>query len=126
MEASKYFLRGEIDVATADDLLTTLRRVAKAATGSLVVDCMDLAFIDAAGIRVLITMHAELAQQGRDLHLVHPSPLLTRILQVLDLTYLAPGNSADGQQRQSPPVANGETIRLRSDQINAPAPRRTP
>ena len=82
----RFFLRGEIDVANADGLATTLRVAAQ--NGDLVVDCMDLEFIDAAGIRALTTVHGELAQQGRHLHLVHPTPTLARVLEILDLSYL--------------------------------------
>jgi anti-anti-sigma factor len=64
----------------------TLRSVAALHSSDVVVDCMDLMFIDAAGLRALILFHAELAQRGRDLVLVHPSPILTRMLQTLDLT----------------------------------------
>ena len=88
MEPCQFFLRGEIDVANADGLLTTLRSVADKQPGPFVIDCMDLTFIGAAGIRVLLLLHAELAQQNRDLRLVHPSPFFTRLLQVLDLTHL--------------------------------------
>jgi anti-sigma B factor antagonist len=88
MDRNTFFVRGDIDMANADGLLTTLRTVAGMHSGDVEVDCMDLTFIDAAGLRSLIRAHAELAQEGRDLIVVHPSPMLTRILQVLDLTYL--------------------------------------
>jgi anti-anti-sigma factor len=88
MEPSRFFLRGEIDAATADGLIATLRSVADREPNEVVVDCMDLTFIDAAGIRALIVVHRELAQQNRDLRLVHPTPLLARMLRVLDLTHL--------------------------------------
>jgi len=89
MDPNTFFIRGEIDVSNADGLLTTLRSVAGLHSGDVAVDCMDLTFIDAAGIRVLILAHAELAQEGRALYLLNPSPVLVRILEVLDLTYLA-------------------------------------
>ena len=88
MNANTYYLRGEIDIGNAEELLTTLRTVARQQSGEVEVYCMDLTFIDACGIRALIRVHSELAQQNRDLRLVHPSPMLTRLLQVLDLTYL--------------------------------------
>ena len=88
MEPCRFFLRGEIDVANVDGLITTLRSVAGQQSGELVIDCMDLTFIDAAGIRALIVVHAELVQQDRDLCLVHPSPFFARLLQLLDLNYL--------------------------------------
>jgi anti-anti-sigma factor len=83
-----FFLRGEIDDANADGLATTLRSVASQQSGDLTVDCHDLAFIDAAGIRALLLVRSELAQQHRGLRLVHPSPMLTRLLDRLGLTYL--------------------------------------
>ena len=88
MEPSQFFLRGEIDVATADGLLTTLRSVAGQQQGDVVVDCMDLTFIDGAGIGAFIVMHRELVEQGRCLCLAHASPFLTRLLAVLNLTHL--------------------------------------
>jgi anti-anti-sigma factor len=87
-EGSRFVLRGEIDVANADRLLTTLRRVASEQTGEVVVDCTELTFIDAGGIRALVLVHHALAEHGRELRLEHPPPLLTRMLQALDLLYL--------------------------------------
>jgi anti-anti-sigma factor len=70
-------------------LATTLRSgAAQHPDDDALIDCMDLTFIDAAGIRVLIAVHAELAQQGRDLWLVNPSPILDRLPGILDLTSL--------------------------------------
>jgi len=69
-------------------MATRLRIATGQHSNDVAVDCMDLTFIDAAGLLALIQVHAELAQEGRDPVLVHPSPLLTRMLQVLDLTYL--------------------------------------
>jgi anti-anti-sigma factor len=88
MDPRTFFLRGEIDLANADGLATTLRSVAGQQSGDLIVDCHDLAFIDAAGIRALLLVHNELAEQHRDMRLVHTSPMLTRLLDVLDVTRL--------------------------------------
>jgi anti-sigma B factor antagonist len=88
MKPCPFFLRGEIDIANADGLLTTLRSVAGQHSRAVLVDCMDLTFIDMSGLRVFIRVQSELAQEGRDLYLLHPSPILARMLEVLDLTYL--------------------------------------
>lgn len=95
-----FLLRGEIDVSNADGLLTTLRSTAgQHSTATLLVDCTDLEFIDAAGIHVLVAMQRELATQGRELRIIHPSPILGRILRALDFEWLL-----------SPvPVSNGAT-----------------
>ena len=97
MEPSKFFLRGEIDLAVADGLVTTLRKVADQQAGDVVVDCMDLLFIDAAGLRALIVVHRELVEQGRCLCLVHPSPFLARVLELLDLTHLLKRDSVNAE-----------------------------
>jgi anti-anti-sigma factor len=89
MGSWQFFIRGDIDITNAEGLATTLRSgAAQHPDDDALIDCMDLTFIDAAGIRVLIAVHAELAQQGCDLWLVNPSPILDRLLGILDLTYL--------------------------------------
>jgi anti-sigma B factor antagonist len=97
MEPGKFFLRGEVDLANAADLVATLRSVARRQSGDLVVDCMDLTFIDASGVRAMLQVQAELAQDGRDLWLAHPSPFFARILKVLDLTGLIQPQSAEAE-----------------------------
>lgn len=89
-EWDKFFLRGEIDMSNADSVATSLRNAAAQVPSvrEFLVDCMDLTFIDLAGIRALIMVHGELAQQGRDLRLVHASPFLTRVLGYVEYTYL--------------------------------------
>ena len=102
MGECRFFIRGEIDVVNADGLATTLRSLASRHPGTeVIVDCMDLTFIDATGIGALITIRAELAEQGRDLWLVHPSPILARLLGILDLTYLVRAMPARKDARQS-------------------------
>ena len=88
MTPDRFFIRGEIDIANASGLLTTLRSVAGQQPGELVVDCMDITFIDVAGIRALMTVHDELGHDGRVLRLVHPSSFLVRVLEILELTRL--------------------------------------
>lgn len=88
METCPLFLRGDIDLANADGLLTTLRSAAGQQSGEVLIDCMDLTFIDVAGLRAVIMAQSELAQQGRDLYLIHPSPFLVHVLEVLDFSCL--------------------------------------
>ncbi len=88
MQPCQFHLRGEIDVATASGLVVTLRSVAglQPTAREIVVDCADLMFIDAAGIGALVSVANELAEEGRTLRLVHPSRMLVRLLQILDLS----------------------------------------
>ncbi len=50
MDPCRFFLRGEMDASTADDVLTRLRRACAGHSCDVVVDCMDLTFISGAGI----------------------------------------------------------------------------
>ena len=85
---SPIFLRGEIDFSNVDDCLATLRANAATPAGDLLVDCMDVEFIDAAGVGALVRVNNELRAQGRYLRLIHPAPLLRRMLDVYDLNEL--------------------------------------
>jgi anti-anti-sigma factor len=83
-----YFLRGEIDLANADAVLANLRARAAVQSGPLVVDCMDLEFVDAAGLRTFVTADNELREQERRLLLVNAMPMLARVLGICGLTDL--------------------------------------
>ena len=81
-------LRGEVDVANVARRVEPLRTYAAAVSGDLVVDCMDLRFIDAAGLGALVGLNNELRAQGRYLRLIHPAPLLRRVLDACTLNEL--------------------------------------
>ncbi len=88
MDECRVFLRGEIDVANADEVINQARRAAACEGGPVLVDCLDVTFIDVAGLRALLRAQGELAGYGRDLRLVHLSSAITRILRILDVTQL--------------------------------------
>jgi len=64
---------GELDLAT----VPILERAAAEALGEhpeeLVIDLSQLAFIDSTGLRLLITLHDESAEQGWALRLLRPA-----------------------------------------------------
>jgi anti-anti-sigma factor len=88
MEACQVFLRGEIDIANTAEVVTQVWRAAADRDGEVIVDCFDITFIDVGGVEALLQIQRELAAGGRDLRLIHPSPILTRMLQVLELAEL--------------------------------------
>jgi anti-anti-sigma factor len=97
---------GEIDLATAPDLLSDLHRAARDRPGAVVVDCIDLEFIDGAGLGVLLFIRDELAAEGRALAIVNPPRLLVRLLEILDLTsVLSDGRSARAVDRKDDRLA---------------------
>lgn len=83
-----YFLRGEIDVSNADEQFARVRAASQRHSNTVTIDCMDLVFIDAAGLHALVALSNELREHGRHLRLVHVSPFHRRLLDILELTGL--------------------------------------
>ena len=88
MDKYRYFLRGEVDVSNADESLAFIRASTLLHSDNVAIDCMDLLFIDAAGLHALVALNNELRLQGRELRLVNAAPVLVRILDVCGLTEL--------------------------------------
>ena len=76
---------GEVDVATAPALRDCLGQVIERDSGVVVVDLLQVTFIDSTGLGVLIGAHKRCADNGRDLRIVVSEP---RILKVFDITGL--------------------------------------
>jgi anti-sigma B factor antagonist len=70
-------MSGELDVATAPELEQALR----AASGSVVIDCGALEFMDATGIGVLVRALRHLD----DLRLVKVTPMVRRVITTVGL-----------------------------------------
>jgi anti-anti-sigma factor len=81
-----YFIRGEIDLATAPPLDADLGCVTADNADSLVVDCADLTFIDSAGAAVLRATMFALASQDRGFRVINTNRLTGRILEIHGVT----------------------------------------
>ena len=73
---------GEVDLATAPALAHTLLAVAEDWTGEVIVDLTDCAFIDARGLRALVSTRALLERSNRALALVVSNPSVLRIFHI--------------------------------------------
>lgn len=76
--------RGEIDVATADELASAVRRLWPA--DEVVVDLSRVSFIDAAGVRALLRLRRHAEQQGIGFRIARPSAPVRRVLEVTSLS----------------------------------------
>jgi anti-anti-sigma factor len=70
---------GELDLATGDALAARLGE-RDAVDGDLVIDLSQLRFIDASGLRALVTAHRIAEQRGRRFSVARTSPSLDRLL----------------------------------------------
>jgi anti-anti-sigma factor len=88
MATHRFFLRGDVDIATASALQHDLEEWASAGNGNVVLDCCGLTFIDSSGVAVIVKVYRALARQGRELRLVNADHMAARVLDVLGLSAL--------------------------------------
>ena len=69
-------VKGELDAATAPDLLERMART----SGDVEVNLTAVTFIDSSGLAALIQAHRSLGGQGRRLTIVEPSTAVQRVL----------------------------------------------
>ncbi|MBN6051553.1 STAS domain-containing protein, partial [Nonomuraea sp. RK-328] len=79
-------LRGEIDLATAELLKTSLDTMIEGpSVSALEVDLSQVSFIDCSGLRVLIAVKRSLQRRGGTFSLAHLSPSAQRLLTAAGL-----------------------------------------
>jgi anti-sigma B factor antagonist len=86
-------LRGELDLATAGVLADRLRR-AQGRRETIVLDLDELAFIDAAGLRVVLTAAADARRDGWGFTVTRGSAPVRRLFALLDLDGHVPFDAA--------------------------------
>ncbi|WP_176929560.1 STAS domain-containing protein [Lentzea albidocapillata] len=75
-------VEGEIDVDTADDVLTAVRLGFAADGPALIADLTLVSFFGSTGISTLISAHELAEEHGKKLHIVAPQRAVRRPLQV--------------------------------------------
>jgi anti-sigma B factor antagonist len=74
-------LHGEFDLAGVPRLLSALACL----DGDVELDCSGVDFIDAAGLGAFVRAHRQCAERGAQLVVVDPSPVVVRLLQMVEL-----------------------------------------
>lgn len=84
-------LDGELDTATVGDVAVKLRRLVENDQLRLVVDLVDVTYIDSAGINLLYAVAGELRARQLRLHLVvAPGSPIERMLTIVGATTAFP------------------------------------
>ena len=86
MVERRFFLGGEIDIATAPQLRSNLLEAIEQYESDLVLDCVSLKFIDSSGIRVLLEVQALLAERDLRFRMVNVGRVPGRAFEVLGVT----------------------------------------
>lgn len=75
-------VRGELDIATADQAYVYLRDVVDSQDGPVMMNLSELSFCDAAGLGVLARVAGHARRSGRSLELIAARPSLLRIMAI--------------------------------------------
>jgi anti-anti-sigma factor len=75
-------VRGELDIATADQAYAYLRDVVDSQAGAVTMNLAELTFCDAAGLGVLARVAGYARRSGRSLKLTAARPSLLRIMHI--------------------------------------------
>lgn len=75
-------VRGELDIATADQAYAYLRDVVDTQDGPVMMNLSELSFCDAAGLGVLAKVAGHARRSGRSLKLTAARPALLRIMRI--------------------------------------------
>jgi anti-anti-sigma factor len=75
-------VRGELDIATADQAYAYLRDVVDSQDGPVMMNLSELSFCDAAGLGVLARVAGHARRAGRSLTLTAARPALLRIMHI--------------------------------------------
>jgi anti-anti-sigma factor len=78
-------VRGEIDLATAGDLLLRLRMLADPVSGPILLDLSQITFINLAGLRALRAFDHHVATAGGSVHVAAVSLPVARLFELVAL-----------------------------------------
>jgi anti-sigma B factor antagonist len=78
-------LRGELDIASSDDLRRHLNEARREHGEHLVLDLTDLEFMDSNGLSVIVACYKAVTANGGGLVLAAPRPIVRRALEITGL-----------------------------------------
>ncbi|MFJ8311665.1 MULTISPECIES: STAS domain-containing protein [unclassified Streptomyces] len=102
-------LHGELDMLAHQELGPRVHALTRLATRGVVVDLRAVTFLDAGGIRLLLTVRQEMVRRGGELRLIRGIPQISKVLRIVRLDEVftilddLPPTLADGTPAQEPP-----------------------
>ncbi|GAA2891177.1 anti-sigma factor antagonist [Streptomyces mexicanus] len=100
-------LRGEIDIAAAQEIIPYLDRATDRPGARVVIDLSGVDFFDCSGLRLLYRARGRLLERGGELRLVCTHPLTLRVLKVTGLARLLPPQPTLQAALAQPRAASG-------------------
>lgn len=84
---------GEIDLATAALLAERVHELSGAGFTHIVIDLRGLTFLDASGLRLLLTLHRDAEREGWRLSLLQGSRAIRRVFEITGMLNALPFTS---------------------------------
>jgi anti-anti-sigma factor len=100
-------VHGEIDIASAPRLITSLNEVLGECTSPVVVDLTEVAFMDSTGLALLLNAHRRLARRGQGFAVVCADGPVRRVFTITDMVEtlrVRPDRDGAVQAALSPPL----------------------
>lgn len=114
------FAAGDLDTRTTAQMSDALNRGSSLARSRLVVDVSGLAFMDAAGLRVLVTAHNRLLRAGRaGIAVRGASAAVRRVFELTGFTSLLDDSPRTGVREHLPPRVSGSGRELENGRQEA-------
>lgn len=76
------WLGGELDLASAAELVTRLDALAETSAGTVTLDLTDVTFIDSTGLVAILAARQRIVEAGRQLKVRNPSRPVQRVLEL--------------------------------------------
>jgi anti-anti-sigma factor len=92
-------LRGEIDMAAADAVVAAFERVTDLAVDVVMVDAVDVTFLDSCGLRAILTGMRAVEHRGGSVSLTAMSAPVSRVLDVAGVSLTNPNPADDTASR---------------------------
>lgn len=87
------FLRGELDLGSAEILSDALTAVEIAGSDPLVIDMTQVRFLDCSGLSVLLGAYNRACRDDRDLFITNAQPAVRRIFTLTGCKHLLSGSA---------------------------------
>jgi anti-anti-sigma factor len=98
---------GEIDIASAPRLISSLNEALGECDSPVVVDLTEVGFMDSTGLALLLNAHRRLARRGQGFAVVSPGGPVRRVFTVTDMAdtlRVHPNREAAVQAALGPPL----------------------
>lgn len=98
------YLRGELDLGSADVLCDALEAIEIAGFDPLIIDMAEVGFLDCSGLSVLLGAYNRACRDDRGLFITNAQPAVRRIFTLTGCKYLLSGSARQEAEELKAPA----------------------